>query len=84
MTVTGLRRLLSRKVSIEAMLEAAMWTAIPYLVVGIMWTFVHADDVARIESHLQTRVPAGSNLAAFGATTALWPFLLFGDEVCAP
>lgn len=82
--LTRLRWLLSRKVSIEAMIEAAMWVAIPYLVVGIVWTFLHADDVARIEERLNTRVPAGSELVAFGATTALWPFLLFGHEVCAP
>ena len=82
--MTGLRRLLSRKVSIEAVLETAMWIAIPYLVVGIMWTFVNADDVARIEDRLQTRIPAGADLAAFGATTVLWPFLLSGHEVCAP
>jgi hypothetical protein len=83
-TVAALRRLLSRKVSIEAMLEFAMWIAIPYLIVGIVWTFLNADDVARIEDRLHTRVPAGAELAAFGATTALWPFLLFGHEVCAP
>jgi len=81
--MAGLRRLLSRKVSIEAMLEFAMWIAIPYLVAGIVWTFFNADDVARIESHLETRVPAGSDLAAFGATSVMWPFLLFGHEVCA-
>jgi hypothetical protein len=84
MTVTSLRRLLSRKVSVEAMLEFAMWMAIPYLVIGIAWTFFNADDVTRIESHWETRLPAGSELAAFGVTTALWPFLLFGHEVCMP
>jgi hypothetical protein len=83
-TVTGLRRLLSRKVSVEAMFEIAMWIAIPYLVIGIVWTFFNADDVTRIESQLETRIPAGAELVAFGATTALWPFLLFGHEVCAP
>ncbi|MDX1883371.1 hypothetical protein [Mycolicibacterium sp. 120270] len=82
--MSGLRRLLSRKVSIEAMLEFAMWLAIPYLVVGIVWTFFNADDVARIETRLETKIPAGSDLGAFGATTALWPFLIFGHEVCAP
>ena len=81
--VAGVRRLLSRKVSVEAMIEATMWLAIPYLLVGIAWTFLNADDVARIETHLETRIPAGSDLAAFGTTTALWPFLLVGDEVCA-
>src|SRR6476619_3641967 len=84
MTMTGLRRLLSRKISIEAMLEFALWMAIPSLVIGIGWTFVNADDAARVESHLETRLPAGSELAAFGATTALWPLLLFGHEICAP
>ena len=82
--MTGLRRLLSRKVSIEAMLEFAMWLAIPYLVIGIVWTFFNADDVARIESRLETSIPAGSDLGAFGTTTALWPFLLLGHEICAP
>jgi hypothetical protein len=82
--LTRLRWLLSRKVSIEAMIEAAMWVAIPYLVVGIICTFLNADDVARVEGHLATRIPAGSDVAAFGATTALWPFLLVGHEVCAP
>ena len=70
--------------SIEAMLETAMWIAIPYLLVGIVWTFFNADDVARIETQLETRIPAGADLAAFGATTAAWPFLLFGHEICAP
>lgn len=82
--MTALRRLLSRKVSIEAMLEIAMWIAIPYLVVGIAWTFFNADDVARVQTRLETRLPAGSDLAAFGTTAALWPFLLAGHEVCAP
>ena len=40
-----------------------MWIAIPYLVAGIVWTFFNADDVARIESHLETRLPAGAELA---------------------
>ena len=72
--MTRLRRLLSHKVSIEAMIEFAMWIAIPYLLIGIAWTFFHADDVARIETRLETRLPAGSDLGAFGVTTAAWPF----------
>ena len=68
--------MLSRKVSVEAMIEFAMWIAIPYLLIGIVWTFFNADDVTRIETQLATRMPAGSDLVAFGVTTALWPFLL--------
>ena len=65
------------------MIEIAMWLAIPYLLVGIVWTFFNADDVAGIQTQLETRMPAGSDLAAFGTTTALWPLLLVGEEVCA-
>jgi hypothetical protein len=75
--------MLSRTVSVEAIIEIAMWLAIPYLLIGIVWTFFNADDVARIETQLETRMPAGSDLAAFGTTTALWPLLLVGEEVCA-
>lgn len=64
------------------MLEFAMWLAIPYLVIGIAWTFLNVEDVARVETRLSATVPAGAELAAFGVTTALWPFLLFGPEIC--
>jgi hypothetical protein len=79
-----LRWLLSRKVSIAAMLEFAMWIAVPYLAIGIVWTFFNADDVSRIETQWETKLPAGSELVAFGASSAAWPFLLFGHEICAP
>ncbi|WP_163701382.1 hypothetical protein [Mycolicibacterium agri] len=80
--LTGLRRMLSRKVSVEAIIETAMWLSIPYLLIGIVFTFVNVDDVARIETAWETRLPAGADLAAFGATTVLWPFLLLGHEIC--
>ncbi|WP_156662909.1 hypothetical protein [Mycobacterium sp. 1274761.0] len=82
--MTRLRWLLSRKVSIAAMLEFAMWIAIPYLAIGIAWTFFNADDVSRIGTQWETKLPAGSELVAFGASSAAWPFLLFGHEICAP
>ncbi|OBA93233.1 hypothetical protein A5662_20235 [Mycobacteriaceae bacterium 1482268.1] len=65
------------------MLEFAMWIAIPYLLVGIVWTFVNAEDVDRIQTQWETKLPAGSDLIAFGASSAAWPFLLFGHELCA-
>jgi hypothetical protein len=82
--VTLLRRILSRKVSVEAMIEVAMWLAIPYLIIGIGWAFVNPDYIKQVDSQLQTRLPAGSNIVAFGSATALWPFLLLAPDVCAP
>jgi hypothetical protein len=77
-----LRRQLSRKVSIEAMLEFGMWLAIPYILIGIGWSFLHADYVGQLESELLVRLPAGANLVAFGVTTALWPLLLIAPTTC--
>ena len=82
--VAGLRRLLSRKVSVEVMIEFAMWLAIPYLVAGIVYSFVNAAAVGQLETRLQGHFPAGSDLIAFGTTTALWPFLLIAPHTCPP
>ncbi|MGV0746344.1 hypothetical protein ABQF30_28480 [Mycolicibacterium sp. XJ870] len=76
------RRILSHKVSVEQLIETLLWLAIPYIVIGLVWTFLHPDQVQLIESELLTRVPAGANLVAFGQVTVLWPILLIGGEVC--
>ncbi|WP_448470229.1 hypothetical protein [Mycolicibacterium sp. XJ870] len=77
-----MRRILSHKVSVEQLIETLLWLAIPYIVIGLVWTFLHPDQVQLIESELLTRVPAGANLVAFGQVTVLWPILLIGGEVC--
>ena len=80
--MTRLRRILSYKVSVEAMLETAMWLSLPYLLIGLVWTFFHPEQVQAIEASLLTRFPAGADLVAFGQVTLLWPVLLLGAEVC--
>jgi hypothetical protein len=77
-----LRRLLSRRVSVEAMLEFAMWLAIPYLVIGLVWAFFDAEQVQTIDTALRTRVPAGSDIGAFVLTALNWPARVFGIDLC--
>ncbi|MFG1930591.1 hypothetical protein ACGFK1_08015 [Mycobacterium sp. NPDC048908] len=77
-----LRRVLSRRASVEAMIEFAMWMAIPYVVIGLTFAFFHAEQVALIETHLQTRIPAGADIGAYGLTALFWPAGLFGVDVC--
>jgi hypothetical protein len=79
---TVLRRVLSRRVSVEAMIEFALWMAIPYIVVGLVFAFFGAEQVQLIETQLQTRLPAGSDVAAYMLMTLLWPASLFGVDVC--
>ena len=78
-----LRRALSRRVSVEAMIETAMWLAIPYLLIGLGWAFFDAQQVKLIETAWQSRLPAGSEILAFVQTALMWPFMLLGAEVCA-
>ncbi|BBX25519.1 hypothetical protein [Mycolicibacterium alvei] len=80
--MNGIRRILGHRVSVEQMLETLMWLALPYLVIGLVWTFFHPEQVQLIETSLLTKFPAGANLVAFGQVTLLWPVLLLGADVC--
>lgn len=79
---TTARRLLSRRASVAAMLEFGMWVGLAHVLIGVGWTLLHYDAVARMESELQTILPAGADLVAFGSTTLLWPLLLIAGTVC--
>ena len=74
-------RLLSRPVKVEAMIEMLMWLAVPYIVVGLVFTIGHPDDVRVLEKQVQTRLPAGADVASFGAATLLWPMMLITGPV---
>lgn len=78
----SIRRILSYKVSVEAMLEFALWLALPYIVIGLAWTFFHPDQVQQIVRHLEKQLPAAADLVAFGLTTLLWPMLVFVGDTC--
>jgi hypothetical protein len=80
--MTVLRRVLSRRVSVEAVIETAMWLAIPYLLIGFTWAFFDAEQVQAVETALKTLLPAGSEIIAFVQTALLWPFLVLGVDVC--
>lgn len=77
-----LRRVLSRRVSVEAMIEFAMWLAIPYLLIGLVWAFFDAEQVQVFETALKTKLPAGSDILAFVQTAVMWPHLMLGADVC--
>ncbi|MCV7064673.1 hypothetical protein H7H51_01300 [Mycolicibacterium farcinogenes] len=80
--MNGIRRVLSRKASVEQVLETLMWLSLPYPVIGLVWTFLHPEQVQLIETSLLTKFPAGADLVAFGQVTLLWPVLLLGADVC--
>ncbi|OBI84537.1 hypothetical protein, partial [Mycobacterium sp. E740] len=71
--MTTLRRLLSRRVSVAGMIEAAMWLSIPYLLIGLAWAFFDAEQVQLIDTAFRNRIPAGSDIGAFMLTAVFWP-----------
>jgi hypothetical protein len=73
---------LSYRVSVEALIEIALWLAVPYLTIGRLWSFFHPEGMQRIQAQL---LPAGSSyeLAALGGSTLLWPeVLLLPSDKC--
>lgn len=64
------------------MIEFGMWLAIPYLLIGFVWAFFDAEQVQLLETVLQTRLPAGSEILSFVQTALLWPHLMLGADIC--
>jgi hypothetical protein len=80
--VIPVRRLLSRKVSVESMLEFALWVGLVHVLIGLVWSFLHFETVTRLEDGLRPLLPAGAEVAAFGVTTLLWPMMLIASALC--
>ena len=80
--MNALQRALQHKVSIGALLEVALWLAIPYLCIGFVWALAHAEQTQRIQARLENVMPAGADVAAFGLTAALWPASIQIADAC--
>lgn len=77
-----LRRILGHKVSVGALIELAVWLALPYLCIGFVWTVFHPEQTQRIQARIETVWPTGADVTAFGLTTALWPASLQIADAC--
>ncbi|MFN8227808.1 MAG: hypothetical protein U0R18_13955 [Mycobacterium sp.] len=77
-----LRRALGYHISVEALIEVALWLAIPHITIGVIWAFLHPSQVQHYQIQLEPLVPAGADLIAFGLTAGLWPFLLIAPLIC--
>lgn len=61
------------QVRIGALVELALWLAIPYLLIGFAWAAFHPDEARQIQARVEAVFPVGADAVAFGLTTALWP-----------
>ena len=80
--LTKLRQVLKHEVSIESLIEVAMWLAIPYLLIGLTWAFFHVDVVQQLQDHLSKVLPAGAEATSYVAAALLWPALVLVPSLC--
>jgi hypothetical protein len=78
----SLRRMLQYEVSVGALIEVALWLAIPYLSIGFAWAVTHTEETQRIHARLENVLPTASDVAAFGLTAALWPASIQIADAC--
>jgi hypothetical protein len=64
------------------MIETTFWIVAVYAVIGLVWAFFDAEQVQQLDDQLRTRMPAGSDIAAFLTTGALWPWRILGAQIC--
>jgi hypothetical protein len=77
-----LRRVLNHRVSVGALIEVALWLAIPYLAIGFAWSSLHTEQVQQIQTRLEKVSPTGADIVAFGLATALWPASIQIADAC--
>ncbi|MCG5432271.1 hypothetical protein LV457_08185 [Mycobacterium sp. MYCO198283] len=80
--MTRLRALLDRTVSVAALLEAALWLAVPYLILGFGWAALHIEQVRVMETEWKRFLPVAADLFAWGQAVGLWPVLLLLPDRC--
>jgi H+/gluconate symporter-like permease len=77
-----IQRVLRYRISIGALLEIAVWLAIPYLCIGLTWAAFHSQQVERIHTRLEKVLPVGADVSAYGLTAVLWPASLQLASAC--
>jgi hypothetical protein len=55
------------------LVELAVWLAIPYVCIGLAWNAFHSEQVQQIQMRMESILPVGADVVAFGLTMALWP-----------
>jgi hypothetical protein len=79
-----LRRVLHYEVRVGALIEVALWLAIPYLSIGFVWAVLHTEQTQRIQARVENVMPTGADVAAFGLTAVLWPASIQIADACPP
>ncbi|CAJ1498691.1 hypothetical protein [[Mycobacterium] holstebronense] len=82
----GILRFLDYRVSVGALIEVALWLGLVYVILGVVWLFLHPDGVERLQAQAERQYgipPASVYEVATVTSVALWPvMLLLPADVC--
>jgi hypothetical protein len=76
-----LQRALLRR-GINTYLELALWIALVYTVVGVIYAALHLELIGQLDSALSGDFTIFANIAALLTAVLLWPALLISSLVC--
>ncbi len=77
-----LRRILSYRVKVEALVEVLLWITMPYITIGMVWAALHPSLMRQFATSLEVRLPQGIDVIAFAQIVALWPLLTISPLLC--
>ncbi len=80
--MTVLRRILSHRISVEALIEIVLWVAMPYITIGMVWAALHPEQLQQFATSLEVRLPQGIDVIAFAQIIILWPLLAISPHLC--
>jgi hypothetical protein len=81
-TLSGLAERFLNKGIMGQLVEASLYFALVYIVIGSIYAFLNATVIAHLEGLFKPDLTVFADLLALGMAIALWPLLLLGSLVC--
>jgi polyferredoxin len=81
-TLSGLAERFLNKGMIGQLVEASLYFALIYVVIGSVYAFLNATVIAHLEGLFKPNLTVFADLLALGMAIVLWPLLLLGSLVC--
>ena len=75
-------RILTRRVSVGALIEGSFRLVLLYFVIGTAWLATHFDTVAEFQAQWTDFIPQFGELSGFIVATVVWPVLLLLPTNC--
>ncbi|WP_231645456.1 addiction module protein [Mycolicibacterium mengxianglii] len=76
------QRVLDQPLTVGALIEAVLWVALPYVVIGVIYASCHIELMGQLESAFSARFTVFADLVSLATLIGLWPMLLASSLLC--